>query len=92
MSNLSVAVITGGHSYDVCSFRDLFSEMSGVRAYVQHLEDFCSSPADSRHGYDVLVFYFMPDGVPSDDGPSYAGKQESVLKEVQVTKDLSHLI
>ena len=44
--NMRVAVVTGGHSYDVIGLRDLFAGLPGVQAYVQSLDDFASSTED----------------------------------------------
>ena len=56
---LKIAVITGGHPFDLPAFHKLFREMEGVDAYVQHLDDFGSSPEGIRDGYDAVVFYTM---------------------------------
>ena len=81
--NANIAVVTGGHSFDVPAFHDLFRSLSGVTPYIQHLDDFCSSPDAVRDGYDTVVFYFMPPGAPKDDGlPWYAGKQLNALSRL----------
>lgn len=83
---LRVAVVTGGHSYDVVEFRQLFRAFAGVDAYVQHLEDWCSSSPEVRAAYDVVVFYIMPFAGPFDENlPWFAGKQRSALSELGST-------
>jgi hypothetical protein len=61
-----VAVITGGHAFDVVGFHDAFRCLDGIDAYIQPLEDWSGDLA--RHGqrYDVLVFYNMHTMAPED--------------------------
>ena len=33
---LKVAVVTGGHSYDVMNFHRLFASIEGIEPFVQH--------------------------------------------------------
>lgn len=54
---LKIAVITGGHHFEVVPFHHLFRELPGVDAYVQHMADFVASTPEARAQYDVLVFY-----------------------------------
>jgi type 1 glutamine amidotransferase len=82
----TTAVITGGHSFDVIDFHRLFRALEGVNAYIQHLDDFCSSPEEVRDSYDVVLFYGMPTETPSDDGqPGYAGKPRTALEHLGET-------
>lgn len=77
---LKVAVVTGGHSYNVPHFHHLFRRMPGLDVYIQHIEDFASSRPAVREAYDVLLFYIMMLEGPSDEGlPGYAGKPLSAL-------------
>jgi type 1 glutamine amidotransferase len=57
--DLRVAVVTGGHTYDVPNFHLLFRALPGVDAYIQHMEDFVATPVTVRDQYDVVVFYHM---------------------------------
>lgn len=84
---LRVAVVTGGHSFDVPGFHVLFRSFAPrLDAYVQHLDDWCSSPAAVRGGYDVALFYTMMNPTPVDDGlPWYAGQQLRALSELGQT-------
>jgi uncharacterized protein len=61
-----VAVITGGHPFDVPAFRDLFLGMDRIEAYVQHMEDWVADAARIRSRYDALVFYHMFRDAPDD--------------------------
>jgi len=84
---IKVAVVTGGHSYDVINFHELFRSLEGVDAYIQHMQDFCSSPEEVRDSYDVVLFYIMMPNTPKDeDLPWYAGKQKTALEHLGETK------
>lgn len=86
-SPVQVAVITGGHSYDVPNFHRLFRALPGIDAYVQHMDDFASSPEEVRDGYDAVVFYIMLTGGPTDEGlPWHAGKPLSALSHLGTTR------
>ncbi len=61
-----VAVITGGHPFDVPAFRDLFLGMDRIEAYIQHMEDWVADAAQIRSRYDALVFYHMYRDAPDD--------------------------
>ena len=63
-SDITVAVITGGHSFDIPNFHVLIRGLSGVDCYIQHLEDFVSDAGKVRDTYDVLLFYMMPQPYP----------------------------
>jgi len=62
--DITAAVITGGHAFDVPGFHSLFRSLPGVDAYVQHLGNFAADVAKVRDQYDVLVFYNMPRETP----------------------------
>jgi hypothetical protein len=85
MSTLKIAVVTGGHSYEVVPFHALFRSLPGIDAYIQHIEDFASSPKEVRDGYDGVVFYIMPGGAPSDETPWFSGKPKSVFEHLGET-------
>jgi hypothetical protein len=89
MKDLSVAVVTGGHSYDVVPFRKLFRSLAGVDAWVQHIDDFAASSDEARRSYDAVVFYFFPmtPGVPADEGKAwFEGKPKAALEALGETK------
>lgn len=78
-----VAVVTGGHSYDVRSFHGLFRGVSEADVYVQHMDDFASSSEEARNSYDVVLFYIMLTEGPKDDGlPWYSGKPKKALESL----------
>lgn len=54
---LKIAVITGGHHFDVIKFQQLFRELPDIDAYPQHMADFVASLPTVREQYEVLVFY-----------------------------------
>jgi hypothetical protein len=84
---ISVAVVTGGHSFDVVNFHALFRSLKGVNAYIQHLDDFAASPEKARDSYDVVLFYFMPTENPADENiPWYAGKPKTALEHLGETE------
>src|SRR5512145_2213038 len=56
---LRVAVVTGGHAYDVPNFHKLFRALAGVDAYIQHMDDFLATPEAVRDQYEVVLFYHM---------------------------------
>ncbi|MCB0061303.1 MAG: ThuA domain-containing protein [Caldilineaceae bacterium] len=83
---LTVAVITGGHSYDVINFHKLFREIPGIDAYIQHIDDFATSPDAVRDSYDVLLFYIMMREGPTDELPGYRGKPKQALEHLGETE------
>jgi hypothetical protein len=86
-AEIKVAVITGGHSFDVVNFHRLFRGLKGVDAYVQHMDDFASSSKKVRDGYDVVLFYSMLSKDPCDeDQPWYAGKHKTALEHLGGTQ------
>lgn len=84
---LTAAVITGGHHYHVPAFHQLFRELSGIDAYIQHLADFVASPPEVREGYDVLIFYTHLRGELTDLGlaPGRTDTVHSVLEALGTT-------
>jgi hypothetical protein len=85
----AVAVVTGGHSYDVPNFHRLFRSLDGVDAYIQHIDDFAASSDETRRSYDAVVFYFFPvkPAVPTDEGQAwFQGKPKTALEALGATK------
>lgn len=75
-----VAVVTGGHAFDVVGFSDMFRDLAGISAYLQHMEDYAASREQTRNGYDVVLFYTMLLEGPADEGrPWFAGKPRKAL-------------
>ncbi|MBI5384159.1 MAG: ThuA domain-containing protein [Verrucomicrobia bacterium] len=56
---LRVAVVTGGHLFDVPNFHKLFRSFPGIEADIQYMDDFVATPAPVRDQYDVVLFYHM---------------------------------
>ena len=83
---LTVAVVTGGHAYDVVAFRQLFRRLEGIDAYVQPLDDFASSAKEVRQRYGAVCFYGMYLETPQDEGrPWYEGTPRAALEELGET-------
>ena len=61
-SQLTVAVVTGDHSFDVVGFHHLFRCFPEMDCYIQHLDDWAANVAGWRHKYDVVVFYNLHSG------------------------------
>lgn len=75
-----IAVITGGHSFDVIGLHKFLRAMNGLDFYIQHMDDFATSSQAVRDRYDVLLFYHMLREAPTDEGqPWYAGKPLTAL-------------
>jgi uncharacterized protein len=66
MGHLKVAVITGGHTFDVIGLHDMFNSFEGCDCYVQPLEDWSAGVARKGSDYDVLVFYNMHTMAPQN--------------------------
>jgi hypothetical protein len=87
MGNLvPIAVVTGGHSFDVPGFHRLFRSIPGLDPYIQHMDDFFSaSPAD-RASYAAVVFYMMPIPTPRDEAMEwFMGRPTEVLQSLAGT-------
>jgi len=80
---LKVAVVTGGHAYDVIKFHKLWQSLAGIEAYIQHIDDFAAASPAVRAGYEVVVFYIMMMAGPTDEGlPGYRGRPKAALEEL----------
>ena len=86
-SPVKTAVIIGGHPYDVVNFNLLFRSLEGIDAYIQHMDDFASSPEEVRDSYETVLFYTMLMDGPSDEGiPGYAGKPLTAIEHFGETQ------
>lgn len=84
---VTVAVVTGGHSYDVMNFHRLLGGLDGVDAYVQHMDDWASSPDEVRDAYDVVLFYTMLMETPPAEGlPWYCGDPRGAVEHLGETR------
>ncbi len=79
---IRIAVVTGGHAFDVPEFYKLFRELPGVDAYPQHMEHFASCPEEIRDAYDAVVLYGMERGEAPQVGPHYAGDAKQALERI----------
>lgn len=79
---LRVAVVTGGHAFDVPEFYQMLRELPGIDAYPQHIEHFGSSSDEVRDSYDVIVFFGMERGDAPVEGPHYAGNPRAALERI----------
>ena len=83
MNPLEVAVVTGGHNYDVRGFQRLFEAMDGVHAFIQHMDEFACASHEVRDAYDAVVFFTMLKEGPSDEGhPWYAGQPATAVSHL----------
>jgi hypothetical protein len=83
----TVAVVTGGHSYDVPAFHGFFRGIPDADCHIQHMDDFASSSRETREAYDVILFYIMLMDGPTDEGlPWHLGKPRTALEELGRTE------
>lgn len=55
---IRLAVVTGGHPYEVPPLCELFRSLEGIDAYPQSLDEF-TADAETAAAYDVVLFYTM---------------------------------
>lgn len=77
---ITVAIITGGHAFDVPGFQAIFRDILEVDTYIQHLDNFVADVGGVRDQYDVLLFYHMPWQTPAEES-----KTRKVLKQLGTT-------
>ncbi len=78
---IKVAVVTGGHRFDVPNFHGLFRNLKGIDAYIQPLDDFVSPGDRARDFYEVAVFYNMHREGPADENrPRWMGRPREALE------------
>ena len=82
VKNKNIAVVVGYHSFDVRSFQDMLESFSGIHCYIQHLEQFTSSPEQVRDSYDAVVFYTMEHRTPDEDRPWYEGSVKEAMEHL----------
>ncbi len=76
---ITVAVITGGHPYDVPNFHRLFRGLPSLDCYIQNIYDFSTSSESVRDAYDVVVFFnFNLTPVPE-------GEEKTVIEHLSDT-------
>ncbi len=80
---LKLAIVTGGKSFDVPGFHNLFRGMTSIVPYIQHIDDYASSGREIRETYDGVLFFIFMREPPSDRGiPAYCGTPETALREI----------
>ncbi len=67
-TEITTAVITGNHEYDVLNFQRLFRELPNIDGYVQSLEDFATDPLGGWNRYDAVVFFNYHQDTPGTVG------------------------
>ncbi len=86
MSSLDVpkvAVITGGHGFDVPRFHHLFRSLFDADVYIQHMEMFATSSREIREAYDVVLFFHMLMKTPTEESDKAV---KTALEELGETK------
>jgi type 1 glutamine amidotransferase len=86
MKPLKIAVITGGHPFDVQEFQQLFRSLPGIDAYVQHTDEFASEAQEVRDGYDVILIYSMYRDTPIDKVAWYSGTPKTAFERLGQTR------
>ena len=64
--SIKVAVITGGHFFDVPGFHAIFRDMPQVDSYIQLEANWAADVGQALDTYDVFLFYNMPRGLPEE--------------------------
>ncbi len=64
--SIKVAVITGGHFFDVPGFHAIFRDMPQVDSYIQLEANWAADVGQTLDTYDVFLFYNMPRGLPEE--------------------------
>ena len=65
-NSIKVAVITGGHFFDVPGFHAIFRDMPNVDSYIQLEANWAADVGNVLDTYDVFLFYNMPRGLPEE--------------------------
>ncbi len=93
---LRVAVLTGGHAFEVPAFHHLWRTLPGVDVYIQTLEDWVADCAGVREAYDVACFYHMPREIPAENatcwGKGIRGAVERLGQSRQGVVVLHHAV
>jgi type 1 glutamine amidotransferase len=78
---IRVAVVTGGHAFQVPPFYAVFRAIPEIDFYPQALDEFTFDEALAG-AYDVVVFYHMHRFTPADELPWYQSKFFSTLEKL----------
>jgi len=72
VSKPRILIISGGHDYDTCEFRDLFQDMEDFRFdTISHPQATTLLASSYVHSYDLLLFYDYVPGIPLKDSSIY---------------------
>lgn len=77
---ISVALVTGQHPFDVPGLHGAFRSLSNVDFYPQHIEDFTADAGQVRTEYDVVVFYHFNQATPGTE-PGWWNEQMKTALE-----------
>ncbi len=69
----TVAVLTGGHPYDVPAFNTCLRSLPGIDCHVQSVQEFCTNFGGYTDRYDAVVFFTMELETPAD-APAWFGR------------------
>jgi len=64
---IKVAVLTGGHPYDVPNFNKLLRSIPDADFYIQAIEEYCTDLGGCMDQYDVVLFYNMTLATPQEE-------------------------
>ena len=79
---IRVAVLNGGHPYDVPGFHALFRGLKGIDPYLQHMDDYAASSPETRASYDTVVFFHFLQDVPGQPAAPFAGNHRQALEDL----------
>lgn len=83
---IELAVVTGGHWFEVRGFHQLFRSLPHINATIQHMEDFGSSLPSERLTYQVVLFYNMQMPTPQDSpNPAAREKPLTALEQLPLS-------
>ncbi len=83
--DITVAVVTGRHPFDVPAFQAAFRSIPDTDCYLQHMEDYAADAGGVRSRYDVVVFYNMHMETPTGEGPWYDAGIRGALEQLGET-------
>jgi hypothetical protein len=75
---IHVALVTGGHTFSVPPFLQVFGSMDDVEFYHQALDEYSADP-ETAQKYDVVLFYNHHQNKPGSDLPWFQSKFFSTL-------------
>jgi hypothetical protein len=79
---INVALVTGGHGFDVPALHAVFHDMPDVRFWPQDLQDFTMDYGKVADWYDVVVLYIFYHFKPGDSLPGYFGKTFEAMSQL----------